>query len=207
MSKIKRRQARTVQGSAGRLRRNRRRNRLRLLLLALTLFLLVRRCDEAPEQIHGDPTVVEEVPAPSPVPPPVPAPVKKVRVRTRRKPRPPVRLPKRHHPPRPTYQPPTPLDAPRWLPALQLQVSARAPQLAGCLRGSEAPGLIRWRALLDLERGLPSAQSLESISGAQISESLRRCLFKALSAPTYRLDQVSADERSIPAKISMILEF
>jgi hypothetical protein len=94
-----------------------------------------------------------------------------------------------------------------WLSALRLQVSSRGPKLARCFEGTDRPGALRWRASLDVARGIAADHRFEPVlAGATLGKPLRRCLAAVLSDPPYRLPVAEGDPDG-PAEVAIIIEF
>lgn len=160
-----------------------------LALLVLLLFLRPCRCTPEPEpgSVGGpivpvahdtDIVAVNEPPAPLP--------------RTPRRPRPGL--------PAPDPGPPS------WIDAFRLQVASRAPRLAECLEGSEAPGRFKWTTSVDPADGTVSEHTLEPVLlSGDLSTDERTCVLRVLSNPPYQLH--TGTEPSTPSRVGLVVEF
>jgi hypothetical protein len=176
-------------------RQRRRRTVLLMLLLVLLLLLLMSRCDCAPPVVA----------------PPTPTPVEVTRVAPAIVVAPPAK-PKRWSgrvpaQPRGAYENHA-SAAPSWLQEFRLQVAARGPRLAACFNGAARPGAWRWGAAVHAKRGAVSDHVLEPVgTGAEVTAEQRACLVKVLSSPAYRLVLTADDDDSLPARVSLLIEF
>lgn len=90
-----------------------------------------------------------------------------------------------------------------WLPALRLQVAARAPRIARCFEGQGEPGAVEWVTTVDPTTGVTADHAFEVIGGGvTLGKPLKACLVAALSTPPYGLEGGEG-----AARISLLIEF
>ena len=173
-------------------KKRRRPSRLWWVVLALLLLLLLLRpcrCDPPPEVELGEVVPVTVAPAGEGVEPDAP-------------PAPLARTPRRARPGLPAPDP----GPPSWVDAFRLQVATRAPRLAECLEGSEAPGRFKWTTSVDPADGTVSEHSLEPVLlSTELSSTERVCVLRVLSNPPYRLK--TGTEPATPSRVGLVVEF
>ncbi len=180
-------------------RRKRVRRRLTLLALLL-LLLLLRRCEcDAPGEGPPPPDAAVDAAIAPDMGPDAAKPTAKKKAPRKKPIR--SRIERRE---RPEFRNPTPPPA-DWLVALRIQVAARGPRMARCFEGTDRPGALEWRAVVDVERGVVSDHAFEPVlDGAQLSKKLERCLIAVLADPPYSLPP--SEEIGRP-RVSIIVEF
>lgn len=162
------------------------------MVIALLLLLLLRDCSCAP--VAAPPVAV-------PPGPPAPAPAEPAAAEPATPPST-GRIPRRD---RPTFDSEL-LEPLPWLAAYRLQVSARSPRLAECFVGAQRPGTLKWTASVEPDQGRVSEQTLEpTLLSDELTRQQRTCAFEVLSSPDYQLE--SAEERSTPVRVGMVIEF
>lgn len=98
--------------------------------------------------------------------------------------------------------------APSWLDEFQLQVAARSTRLAECFNGTDRPGALRWTASVNGESGTVSDHEFDWIGGGgSMGTPQRKCLITTLSNPGYKLKIPKSDEKPLPSRVSLVIEF
>jgi hypothetical protein len=176
-----------------RARRARRLRRALLVAIALLLLSLIH-CECGPEPAPEPHRVDAGTPTPPAILKKAPRPVK-----------PGPLLGTMARQPRPGFQGQG-VATPPWLDEFRLQVSARSPRLAKCFVGAERPGALRWVCSVNASSGAVSDHELEPVgTGDELTPAQVACLTAALSAPTYRLTQLTPAD--LPNRVSLVIEF
>ncbi|MGQ0505951.1 MAG: hypothetical protein ACT4TC_11615 [Myxococcaceae bacterium] len=167
--------------------------RKRWKLFATTALLILIACLAQCDCGHHATSTAQVAPASIVAPPkhPVPAPRRRVRARTDPHARPGFATADSTTPP--------------WLEQFHMQVAARSTRLAECFDGAERPGALRWATFVNGDTGKISESELEAMgAGADVSQSQKTCLLKALADPPYRLD---SPNEALPRRVSLVIEF
>lgn len=106
---------------------------------------------------------------------------------------------------RPGFDQGTP-ESVAWVAEFRLQVAARGDRLSQCFDGADAPGALRWSALVEPLSGRVSEAEVSPIlQTAELTRAQRTCVLQTLAQPSYRLR--TEGERSTPLRVGVVLEF
>ena len=85
-------------------------------------------------------------------------------------------------------------------------MAARSPRLAACFEGATRPGALRWTTRVEATTGTVSDQLLEPVLEADpLRATQRACVLEVLTSPRYTLE--ARDRRSVPPRVSLVIEF
>jgi hypothetical protein len=162
-----------------------------VLVVILAAILLLRACEEPPEEVVCEPCDCAEEPGEPVESEPVAAdPPLGGRVRRTD---------------RGSYRS-TAARPLGWIAAFRMQVAARSTRLSACFEGVDRPGTFKWTTSVEPVAGRTSEHVLEPmIQTDELTSRQRTCVLEVLTSPGY--DLVTGDEPATPSRVSLVVEF